>query len=93
MRIRESSCAQAAQLCTHPFLELKLLVFIIPLIPEIFTRGDMVVRVMGLSLGYNSLEELQVNVRVVEQSALDVERSLWLKVKKVAWLACAPHTK
>ena len=48
---------------------------------------------MGLSPGYNLVEELQVNVSVLERSALDVERSIWLKVKEVEWLACEPHTK
>ena len=46
---------------------------------------------MGLALRYNLVEELQVNVRVVERSALDVERLIWLKVKEAEWLACGPH--
>ena len=52
---------------------------VIPLIPEIFIREGQVVRVMGLSFGYNLVEEWQVNVRVAERYTLDVERSIWLK--------------
>ena len=54
---------------------------VIPLIPEIFIREGQVVRVMGLSFGYNLVEELQVNIHVAarERHTLDVERSIWLK--------------
>ena len=49
-----------------------------------------VVRVMGLSLGYNVVEGLPVNVHVAEQHTLDMERSIWLKVfvMTLEWHAC-----
>ena len=77
MRVRESGCA--AQLWTRPILAHLLLVFVIPLIREIFIRGCQSVHVMGLLLGYNVVKELQVNVGVAERYTLDVESSIWLK--------------
>ena len=77
MHTRESGWA--ARLWTRHFLAHWLLAFVIPLILEIFIRGGQVVRVMGLSLGHNLVERLQVNVRVAERYTLDVERSIYLK--------------
>ena len=42
-------------------------------------RGGQGIRVMGLSLRYNMVEELQVKLRFAERYTLDVERSIWLK--------------
>ena len=78
MHIRESG--YAAKLRTRSFLGHWLLVFVIPLILEIFIRGGQVIRVMWLSLGYNLVEGLQVNVRRAERQTLDAGRSIWLKV-------------
>ena len=55
--------------------------------------GGRVTRVMGLSLGYSLAKVLQVTVRVLGRSALDVKRSIWLKVEVAEWLACTSRTK
>ena len=88
MHIRESGCA--AQLWARPFLGHWLLVLSFrSSLRSSFVRGQ-VVRVMGLSFGYNLAEGLQMNVRVAERYTLDVERSIWLKARAMAleWHPC-----
>ena len=82
MHIRVSGCA--AQLWTRPFLgHWHLVLSFRSSLRSSFVRGQ-VVRVMGLSFGYNLAEGLQVNVRVAERYTFDVERSIWLKARAMA---------